>query len=72
MGLIGGADAQYVLGHIYRHGKRVDEDPAAAAEWYRLAAEQGLAREQAELGSHYDHGIAPFRRREVAELPQRG
>ncbi len=31
MGLIGGADAQYVLGHIYRHGKRVNDDPAAAA-----------------------------------------
>jgi hypothetical protein len=37
----GDAQAQRNLGDAYEWGKGVDRDYAAAAQWYRAAAEQG-------------------------------
>jgi len=34
----------------------VDKSYTEAVKWYRLAAEQGHARAQNNLGAHYDHG----------------
>lgn len=48
--------AQYGLGEIYYFGLGVREDRAAAARWYRLAAEQGHAEAQFSLGLLYDLG----------------
>ena len=39
---IGDKYAQYMVGFMYLAGKGVDEDPIAAAAWYRLAAERGI------------------------------
>ena len=44
------------LGLIYEHGKGVEQDYKTAAEWYRLAANQGLAHAQNNLGMMYEHG----------------
>ena len=48
--------AQYGLGEIYYFGLGVREDRAAAARWYRLAADQGHAEAQFSLGLLYDLG----------------
>jgi uncharacterized protein len=49
-------DAQSTLGFLYEYGKGVRQDDAAAASWYRKAANQGSARAQVDLGYMYDHG----------------
>tara|TARA_Y100000294_G_C8300892_1_gene234681 strand:- start:140 stop:523 length:384 start_codon:yes stop_codon:yes gene_type:complete len=38
----GDADAQYLLGLMYRNGLDVPEDYKLAVEWYRKSAEQGI------------------------------
>ena len=43
----GHAEAQFSLGRMYANGQGVPQDDKAAAQWYRLAAEQGNARAQA-------------------------
>jgi TPR repeat protein len=48
---LGQAHAQSALGDIYRKGSLVTKDLAAAAKWYRLAAEQGDAHAQFNLGA---------------------
>ncbi len=48
--------AQYGLGEIYYFGLGVRKDRAAAARWYRLAAEQGHAEAQFSLGFLYVRG----------------
>ena len=50
------AYAQYFLGRMYAQGQGVDKDPAKAAEWYRKAAEQGVADAQYRLGALYETG----------------
>ena len=46
----GYALAQYRLGTIYHAGKNVEQDLKEAAKWYKLAAEQGNADAQINLG----------------------
>jgi hypothetical protein len=38
---LGDKYAQYMVGFMYLNGKGVDENPAEALAWYRLAAERG-------------------------------
>ena len=53
--------AQRNIGHLYRLGLGVPQDPAVAVNWYTRAAESGLARAQANLANMYlrGDGIAP-------------
>ena len=41
---------------MYSGGQDVPEDDAEAVRWYRLAAEQGYANAQYNLGLMYDNG----------------
>ena len=41
---------------MYANGEGVPQDYAAAAKWFRLAAEQGHALSQYNLGLMYDKG----------------
>jgi TPR repeat protein len=41
---------------MYKLGRGVPKDPAKAVEWYRKAAEQGLATAQYDLGNMYNVG----------------
>lgn len=46
----GNADARNILGAIYENGQGVPVDEVEAKRWYRLAAYQGHAKAQANLG----------------------
>ena len=46
-------DAQFNLGVMYEKGRGVPQDDAEAVKWYRLAAEQGNAYAQINLGAMY-------------------
>ena len=48
--------AQFNLGQMYRKGEGVPQDDQTAVKWYRLAAEQGLAKAQFDLGVMYYKG----------------
>ena len=50
----GDADAQKVLGDMYKQGQGVPRDYQEALKWYRLAAEQGNAKAQHNLGVMYE------------------
>ena len=50
--------AQANLGVMHANGTGVVQDDAEAARWHRLAADQGLAMAQCNLGLMYTHGIA--------------
>ena len=52
----GNADAQYMLGDMYRFGEGVAQDIAEGVKWYRKAAEQGHLRALYLLGWMYQHG----------------
>lgn len=52
----GNAEAQYVLGMMYRAGRGVHRDNKEASKWYQLAAEQGHPIAQFYLGWMYAHG----------------
>jgi TPR repeat protein len=52
----GHADAQYMLGFLYRTGQGVAQDLVKAARWNRKAAEQGLAKAQGDLALMYHEG----------------
>lgn len=52
----GYADAQHILGSMYRRGKSVPQDYKVAVHWFRRAAEQGNAAAQLSLGSMYRLG----------------
>jgi uncharacterized protein YlxW (UPF0749 family) len=52
----GDARAQNYVGEIYEKGLGVAPDPAAAALWYRRAAEQGLAAAMLNLGQLHELG----------------
>ena len=46
----GDAEAQIMMGQIYRKGEGVPQDYEKAVNWYTLAAEQGHAYAQGVLG----------------------
>lgn len=50
------ADAQFVLGYLYEHGKSVPIDFSKAAENYRRAAVQGYSPAETNLGGLYRRG----------------
>ena len=52
----GDAKAQNSLGAMYDNGRGVAQDYAAAASWYRKAADQGYAKAQFSLGQMYRQG----------------
>ena len=52
----GNADAQFLLGNMYRKGQGVPQDYAEAAKWYRKSAEQGDIKAQHNLGVLYENG----------------
>ena len=52
----GDAEAQFILGSMYREDLGVPQDDKEAVRWYRLAAEQGLALAQCNLGNAYEKG----------------
>ena len=52
----GDAEAQQTLGTMYVKGQSVIQDYAAAAKWYRLAANQGNPEGQNSLGELYEAG----------------
>ena len=52
----GDAQAQTVLGRIYRDGKTAPQNYAQAVEWYRKAADQGDTDAQYYLGQMYEEG----------------
>ena len=45
----GNASAQFLIGTMYSEGQGVPQDYKTAVKWYRLAAEQGVARAQSTL-----------------------
>jgi hypothetical protein len=49
--------AQCCLASCYRNGLGVSKDAVKAVEWYRKAAEQGIAEAQFWLGVHYSQGL---------------
>lgn len=51
------AYAQYYLGVMYANGQGVEQDYEEAAQWYRRAAEKGVAAAQAKLGQLYERGL---------------
>ena len=53
----GDADAQSMLGWMYRKGHGVPQDDKTAVKWYILAAEQGDSSAQSNLGFMYRNGI---------------
>ena len=52
----GNAEAQYVLGMMYRAGRGVERDNKEAKKWYQLAAEQGHPIAQFYLGWMHARG----------------
>ena len=52
----GNADAQFVLGVMYKYGQGVVQDHKEAVKWFRLAAAQGDEFSQYNLGLMYDNG----------------
>ena len=59
LGLAGGGDAEAMnnVGELYEQGVRGVPDLAAAAKWYRQAAEAGDRRAQTNLGALYEQGL---------------
>lgn len=55
---LGDPESQYCLGTKYQTGDEVAIDYKEAMEWYRLAAEQGLAKAQFKLGLSYQYGFS--------------
>lgn len=52
----GNAEAQYVLGMMYRAGRGVERDNSEARKWYQLASEQGHPIAQFYLGWMHARG----------------
>ena len=53
----GDPQAQYELALHHDNLEGDARDPAEAARWYRLAADQGLAGSQAMLATMYEKGV---------------
>lgn len=56
---------QYYVGAMFHFGQGTERDAEAAARWYRLAADQGIAGAQRNLGVLYEDGTG--RRRDLAK-----
>ena len=52
----GNPSAQMYIGLMYSQGHSVDQDDAAAANWYTLASDQGYAPAEWRLAVLYHHG----------------
>ena len=52
----GDAKSQYLLGIMYKKGRKVPKDYCKALEWYQKAAEQGYDLAQYALGKMYEDG----------------
>jgi serine/threonine-protein kinase len=52
----GNPDCQFILGRILETGSSGPKDPGAAADWYRKAADAGLAKARNNLGGLYYRG----------------
>ena len=52
----GDADAQTLLGRMYRKGRGVPQDYTQAVHWFRRGAQQGNVKAQFNLGFMYDNG----------------
>lgn len=52
----GDADSQTTLGVLYRDGRGVPQDYAAAVSWFHKAANQGFLESQFYLGMMYESG----------------
>lgn len=52
----GDSDAQFALGLMYYEGDHVEKNHAEAAEWWRMAAENGHIESQFAIGSAYYSG----------------
>ena len=59
-------DVQFILGMASARGRRVPQDYAEAAKWFHLAAGQGHAKAQANLGWLYHSGLGVARNDEAA------
>jgi TPR repeat protein len=46
------SNGAYLVGHCYHYGRGVDKDEAEAVRFYSLAADQGLALAQSNLGEY--------------------
>ena len=53
----GNAEAQNMVGFMYRWGQGVGQDFETARHWYRLAADQGHPTAQSNLGLLYRYGL---------------
>ena len=53
---------------MYRKGEGVLQDYAEAAKWYRLAAEQGMASAQNNLGAMYQLGAGVLQSNVMAHM----
>ena len=53
----GHAEAQNMVGYMYRWGQGVEQDFEKAREWYRRSADQGNATAQSNLGLVYRYGL---------------
>jgi len=56
LGEKGNPDAAFALALLYQNGRGVRADSAAAAKWYRVAADQGVQEAQNNLGMLYFSG----------------
>jgi len=52
------AESQYLLGTKYETGEEIAIDYNEAMQWYRLAADKGLAKAQFKLGLAYQYGFS--------------
>jgi len=57
LGTNGDVQAQFYLSQIYEKGLGVEKNPAKAAQWLRLSADQGLAVACYNLGNYYQLGF---------------
>jgi serine/threonine-protein kinase len=64
----GNPDCQFIMGRLLETGSAGPKDPGAAADWYRKAADAGLAKARYNLGALYYNGEGvPKDRRAAAE-----
>jgi serine/threonine-protein kinase len=62
----GNPDCQFILGRLLETGSAGPKDPAAAADWYRKAADAGLAKARYNLGGLYYRGEGVLKDTHVA------
>ncbi|CCQ75688.1 exported protein of unknown function [Magnetospira sp. QH-2] len=53
----GHAEAQHLMGYMYRYGEGVPQNHGIARKWYEKSAEQGLVKSHYSLGLQYFHGM---------------